>query len=232
MIKLFIAIQLCVLLINNNAQPKTLTLFTKSACNNCKYTKYYLNKSNIAFTEYSLADNKNAATMIRKIKQSKYTGNIFLPVIFVNDTILLHPFVNATDSDQTLEVLVQEIVKNKVQYKHAETANNINEAINTNQSHNKPDTANAHANQSDCSYTELPQYLVCGNFKDIKQAQHFKQVLLNQGYNNTNFVFYNEYYRVYITSNYLQTISDTINKNYTLTQVRKKYRGAYLLKIE
>ena len=93
-------------------QTQTLTTFTQSNCNNCKYTKYMLQKNSIAFRNLPLEEKENAAEMLEKLKKAGYTGQIHLPVIFENDTILLYPSVPHNDS--TLYFVVEKIVTQKV----------------------------------------------------------------------------------------------------------------------
>ena len=96
------------------AQTKTLTVFTKPNCNNCKYTKYMLQKNGIAFRDFSLDDQTNGAEMLKKIKSAEYTGQIHLPVIFENDSILLHPTIPHDDS--TLFFVIEKIIAQKQLY--------------------------------------------------------------------------------------------------------------------
>ena len=96
------------------AQTKTLTLFTKPDCNNCRYTKYKLQKNGIAFREFSLDDPTNGTEMLSRLKSAGYTGRIHLPVIFEDDTILLHPQTLHTDS--TLYFLVESLIAQKHLY--------------------------------------------------------------------------------------------------------------------
>jgi len=96
------------------AQTQTLTLFTKPTCNNCRYTKYMLQKNGIAFRDFSLDEQANGTEMLKKIKSAGYTGKIHLPVIFENDTILLHPKLPYNDS--TLFFVVEKIIAKKQLY--------------------------------------------------------------------------------------------------------------------
>ena len=96
------------------AQTKTLTIFTKPTCNNCRYTKYMLQKNGIAFHDFSLDDQANAAEMLKKLKSAGYTEPIHLPVIFEDDTILLYPKVPHNDS--TLFFVIEKIIAEKQFY--------------------------------------------------------------------------------------------------------------------
>ena len=84
-----------------------------------------LQKNGIAFRDLPLDDKENAAEMLKNLKKAGYTGQIHLPVIFENDTILLHPTVPHNDS--TLYFVVEKIVAQKELYTSA--ASNQTEII-------------------------------------------------------------------------------------------------------
>ena len=96
------------------AQTGTLTVFTKPNCNNCKYTKYMLQKNGIAFRDFSLDDQANAVEMLKKLKDAGHAGQIHLPVIFENDSILLHP--KEPHNDSTLYFVIEKIIAEKQSY--------------------------------------------------------------------------------------------------------------------
>ena len=73
-----------------------------------------LQRNGIAFRDFSLDDKANATEMLKKLKSAGYTGQIHLPVIFENDTILLHPKVPHNDS--TLYFVVEKIISEKQFY--------------------------------------------------------------------------------------------------------------------
>ena len=97
-----------------SSQTGVLTIYTKSDCNNCKYSKYMLQKNGIAFREFPLEDNANAAEMLKKLESAGYTGPIHLPVIIENDSNVLHPI--ALHNDSTLFFVIQKIVEEKESY--------------------------------------------------------------------------------------------------------------------
>ena len=97
-----------------SAQTGILTLYTKSNCNNCRYTKHMLQKNGVAFQEFSLDDKANAAAMLKKLKAAGYTDKIHLPVIFENDSLILHP--TAPHNDSTLFFVIQKIITEKDSY--------------------------------------------------------------------------------------------------------------------
>ena len=97
-----------------SSQTGILTIYTKSNCNNCRYTKYMLQKNGIAFREFPLEDQANAAEMLKKLKSAGYTDRIYLPVIFENDTVVLHP--TAQHNDSTVYFVVQKIIAKKDSY--------------------------------------------------------------------------------------------------------------------
>ena len=97
-----------------SSQTGILTLYTKSDCNNCRYTKYMLQKNGIAFREFPLEDNANGAEMLKKLKSAGYSGPIYLPVIFENDTLVLHPV--ELNNDSTLFFVLQKIITEKASY--------------------------------------------------------------------------------------------------------------------
>ena len=190
---------------------QTLTLFTKPDCNNCKYTKHNLNKNEILFSEFSLDDKENAVMMLQKLKNINYTGKIYLPVIIESDSILLYPQENHNDS--TLFFVVRNIMASNVP---------------TEQHSSKIEAAAIESlNDADCDFNQSYQYLVCANFNEKEDAEKFKNVLLNEGYRYANVIFYNKIYRVYAMQ-----VFEHENELYHLQELRKKYRGAYLLNIE
>ncbi|MDR1679052.1 MAG: hypothetical protein LBR81_04670 [Prevotellaceae bacterium] len=95
-------------------QTRTLTLFSKPSCNNCRYSKYMLQKNGIAFRDFSLDDKANAAVMLEKLKSAGYAGQIHLPVIIEDDSLLLYPTVSHNDS--TLFYLIEKIIADKQSY--------------------------------------------------------------------------------------------------------------------
>ena len=97
-----------------SAQTGILTLYTQSNCNNCKYAKYMLQKNGIAFREFPLDDQATGAEMLKKLKSAGYADKIYLPVIFEDDTVVLHPKVPHNDS--TLYVVIQKIIAEKESY--------------------------------------------------------------------------------------------------------------------
>ena len=97
-----------------SSQTGTLTLYTKSDCNNCKYSKNMLHKNGIAFKECPLEESANATEMLKNLKSAGYSGPIYLPVIFENDTLVLHPV--ALNNDSTLYFVIQKIVAEKELY--------------------------------------------------------------------------------------------------------------------
>ena len=100
--------------VSTSAEQKTLTVYTKANCNNCKYAKNSLQKNNIAFREFSLEEQANAAEMMKKLKAAGYADRIYLPVIFEDDSLVLHPKMPHNDS--TLYFVIQKIVAEKESY--------------------------------------------------------------------------------------------------------------------
>ena len=191
---------------------QTLTLFTKPECNNCKYTKYNLNKNGISFSEFSLEEKENAIMMLEKLKNINYTGKINLPVIIENDSILLYPQENHNDS--TLFFVVKDIIANKAAYTEQQQQKN-------------EDVVTENLNDADCDFNSSYQYLVCANFNEKEDAEKFKNILLNDGYQHADILFYKKLYRVYAMQ-----VFEYENELYYLQELRKKYRGAYLLNTE
>ena len=73
-----------------------------------------LHRNSIVFHNLSLDDKENAAEMLKKLKSAEYTGAIHLPVIFEDDSILLHP--TAPHNDSTLFFLIEQIIAQKHLY--------------------------------------------------------------------------------------------------------------------
>ena len=78
-----------------------------------------LQKNGIAFEEFSLDDKANADEMLKRIKAAGYKGQIHLPVIFENDSTLLHP--QSPHNDSTLYFLIQKIISEKQSYTSGST---------------------------------------------------------------------------------------------------------------
>jgi hypothetical protein len=73
-----------------------------------------LQKNGIAFRDFSLDDKANAAVMLEKLKSAGYAGQIHLPVIIEDDSLLLYPTVSHNDS--TLFYLIEKIIADKQSY--------------------------------------------------------------------------------------------------------------------
>ena len=73
-----------------------------------------LQKNGIAFREFPLEDQATGAEMLKKLKSAGYTGRIYLPVIFEDDTVVLHP--KAPHNDSTLYFVIQKIIAEKEFY--------------------------------------------------------------------------------------------------------------------
>ena len=195
------------------SQTRKLTLYTNPTCNNCKYTKYTLHKNNIAFEEYSLDEKEYGAEMLKRLKNADYTGKIYLPAIFENDTVLLHPTPEHNDS--TLLFVIQQIISQKKNYETLpiENKTEIDHVINK--------------ENVDCDFEITHKYLVCTNFKDKESAETFKKELVQDGYAHADIIFYKGFFRVYVSP-----VFENENELELLNQLRKKYKGAYLLKTE
>ena len=100
--------------VSTSAEQRTLTVYTKANCNNCKYTKNMLQKNHIAFREFPLEERTNGAEMMKKLKAAGYADRIYLPVIFEDDSLILHPKIPHNDS--TLYFVIQKIVAEKEFY--------------------------------------------------------------------------------------------------------------------
>ncbi len=196
------------------SQTKKLTLYTNPGCNNCKYTKYTLNKNGIAFEEYSLEEKEYAVNMTKRLKNIGYTNNIYLPVIFENDSILIHPTTEHNDS--TLFFIIQQIISKKNLYEMLPDGNR-----------KEADHSPINKENTDCDFETSNKYLVCANFKDEKGAEKFKNTLMLDGYPHADIFFYKGFFRVYALP-----VFDNENELELLNQLKKKYRGAYLLKSE
>ena len=73
-----------------------------------------LQKNGIAFREFSLDDQAYATEMLKKLKSAGYADRIHLPVIFEDDTLVLHPVTPHNDS--TLYFVIQKIIAEKESY--------------------------------------------------------------------------------------------------------------------
>ena len=187
---------------------QTFTLFTKPECNNCKYTKHNLTRSGILFSEFSLEDKQNAIMMLQRLKDLNYTAKIYLPVIIENDSVLLYPQENHNDS--TLYFVVKNITANKEQ-----------NLLKT------EDIATEDISNAGCDFNLSHRYIVCANFREMDDAENFKKILLNDGYPYAAVIFYKNLYRVYAMQ-----VFESENELQLLQEVKRKYRGTYLLDTE
>ncbi len=207
--QIFISLLLC-LSLGVYSQEKTLTLYTQSACNNCKYAKAVLQKNKIAFVAFSLEEKENAIEMQRRLNKANHHAAIYLPVIFENDSVLLHP--QGAHNDSTLFFTLQKIISNKTDY--------VSDTIS--QQHNRIEYTER--GKTDCDFQPINKYLVCANFKDPTSAEQFKNTLIKNGYPLAGVIFLKDFYRVYAT-----VVSETENEVMQLNNLRRQYRGAYIL---
>lgn len=193
------------------AQPKELSLFTKSTCNNCRYAKFVLQKNGIAFNEFSLDEKSNSILMLKKLKEAGFTDKIYLPVIFENDTVLIHP--TAIHTDSTLYFILEEIISQKALYQTKTGKEKELQSITK--------------DEADCDFETAKQYLVSNNFENKDAAEKWKKALIEEGYPHADIIFYKNFYRVY-----LFLVFEHENEVDLLNQSQKKFHGAYLLKME
>lgn len=195
-----------------HAEKKQLTLYTSPSCNNCKYTKYTLQKNKIAFDECSLNEKECAVTMMKKLKKVGYTGKIYLPVIIENDESLVYPIDEHKHNDSTLLFVIQNIVSQKDFYETDSIGN-------TKENGQPVDKEN-----TDCDFETSYKYLVCANFKDQKEAERFKETLITDGYSHADVLFYKNLFRVYAIQ-----VFENENELELVKKLQEKYKGTYLL---
>ncbi len=200
-----------VLLVNiaSFSEAKTLTLFTKSDCNNCNYTKHMLEQNGIAFSNRPLEEKENAIDMMQILKVNQYSSSIYLPVIVENDSLLIYP--SETHNDSTLYFTIQHLISQK-------------ESFNSNTNKHKIEKPWKREDSADCEFQSFSQYIVCANFDITEDAEHFKNVLINDGYLHADILFYNRKYRVFA-----MPVFEDENEVEILNKIRMKYKGAYLL---
>ena len=213
--KLLASILLLLSLVNIRSQETVLTLYTQQSCNNCRYTKYMLQSNGITFENKELEDKANAAEMLQRLKQAGYTQTIHLPVIFLNDTVLLYP--QAEHKDSTLYFLLQEMVAHKSDYRSAVSgatgAKSGNDAV--------------EHSTSGCQFETNSYYLIIANFTTRPEAEFFCNTLKSNDYPKAEIIFHQRFYRVSA-----MRIFPTENETELLQQARRQYRAAYLLKNE
>lgn len=197
------------------AQQDSITLYTKAGCGNCKYTKEQLQKAHIYYTEYELGSNNNAKLMLKNLHRTGYSGNMYLPIIFINDS-LFHPaiFKDSVLVKTSLPIIVDSILtlsqNGTFSFKKIEN-NTSQDQIQEN---------------DDCEIHNTSIYIVCKNFEDESQALDFSQNLINTGFPDAGFFLYNKMYRVYSYITFSQIQAQAL-----LELSRKQLGMSYILEI-
>ncbi len=198
------------------SQNDTLELYTQQGCGYCKWTKEVLTKSSIAFSENDLADDILADKMLKRLAAAGYKGTIHLPVIFLNDSLILPAMDTTISLQKIVNILVMKqkngtlhFAKSKLTIEQLTTATN---------------TAN-----NDCVLRNgEPQYVIIQyEFDDKQQASNKLNELYKQGYTFAGMVQFQAKYRIYS-----QIFTTEEEANAVLPNVQKKFPVAYVYVIQ
>ena len=197
------------------AQNDTLELYTKQGCGHCRWTKETLVKNHIAFSNNDLADDINGDIMLKRLAAAKYKGTIYLPVIFLNDS-LISPSMDTTLSLQ--KIVNTLLIKQKNGSLHFAKSELTLEQLNS----------NANEAHDDCTLRKgEPQYVIIQyEFTDKQQAADLLKELHRQGYMFAGMTFMQAKYKVYS-----QVFTTESEANAVLPAVQKKFPGAYVYMI-
>jgi len=197
-----------------SAQSDTLFLYTKAACGHCRHVKTQLKNEGVPYFEFPLEKLENSIQMMKVVKRAGYRGTVYLPVIFINDS-LLHPFKPDSTKDNSLQLIVSDvIIHNKA------TPFVI-------PSEQKAESKTEEVVNGDCEGKQPHIYLICKDFKNEKEAERFLSKLKKKGYNDAGILNYKNDYRVFSAVYF-----DTLEANKQLSVVRKKYPASYVLDLE
>jgi len=213
--KPILTLLLCLYTLATFAQNDTLELYTKQGCSHCKWTKETLVKNHIAFVWYDLADDINGDAMLKRLAAAKYKGTIYLPVIFLNDS-LISPSIDTTLSLQ--KIVNTLLIKQKNGTLHFAKSELTIEQLNSN-------TNGAH---DDCVLRKgEPQYVIIQyEFDNKQQASDLLKELHKQGYIFAGMTYVQAKYKVYS-----QVFTSESEANAVLPNVQRKFPEAYVYMI-
>ena len=206
----------CIYAVAGFAQNDTLELYTKKGCSHCKWTKETLTKNGIAFSENDVADDIVADVMLKRLAAAKYKGTIYVPVIFLNDS-LIHPTIDTT---QSLQKTVNTIVtKQKNGTLHFAKSELTIEQLNS----------DANGVSDECALRKgEPQYVIIQyEFDDKQQAADLLKELHKQGYMFAGMTYVQSKYKVYS-----QVFLNENEAKAVLPNMQKKYPQAYVYTIK
>jgi len=194
----------------------SLLLFTKPGCSNCHDVKRILTKSGIYFTEKSLANEANAAEMLRKLAIAGFKRDIYLPVIFMNNK-LYHP---AYRNDTGLVSIPLQDVVDSIRIKHRKGQLNFAPVA------KEPVEAKVVVPEpvSDCEVKVTPIYLVCAEFSAELDAKALMDKLILGGNSFAGMVSSQGKYKVFTKFLYNKSTAEL-----ELAELKKTYSNAYLL---
>ena len=218
-VKTIVILLLLISSIKGYAAQDSLILYTKPDCSNCHSVKLVLHQSGISFIEKSLAITANATEMLRKLAELGYRGEIYLPVIFVNNQ-LYHPVFQKGKS--LVKIPLPNIIDTiKYKFNHRE----LNLPAYNNEITSKETDVPATGN-SDCEMKTAPVYVVCANYNTEVEAKAEMNKLIAKGYTYAGYIFYQKQYRVFSKFFYDRSLSDT-----ELNEIKKSYNEAYLFEV-
>lgn len=191
------------------AQTARYDIFVMKGCANCALTKKALGDGGKQFVFHPTDSANVGRQMLMKLKQLGYTGNILMPVIVMNDTVLLHP-----------------AQKNNGLYSHI-PLNTVLKSLTVQNTDTAPIETDTHHSSCEFTNSHTVYYIVCGSFDNQQQAAHMTKVLVNRGYPNASFIFSNGLYRTYC-----RAFDNAEEAKEELDEIKRYYRGAFILSEE
>lgn len=189
----------------------SLVLYTKGGCSNCAYAKATLSEKHVKYTELSVDITANAKAMLQALKEQKYTGPIFMPVILYKNKL---QFPATQLGDSLTYTSLHEVVERLASI----------ESLKSQEQSIQPKATNT---SSDCEYVatspDSVYYLISGNFTKREEAQHFTAVMNGEGYDKAFILEWQNIYRIAVAeSNRKEDLLPLYKK------IIQRYRGSYI----
>jgi glutaredoxin len=200
----------------SNAQKDTVVIYTKKGCSKCAFTKDKLSKENIFYVEKGLEDKTIGREMLSRIKKANYHDRIFLPVIFIKDS-LLHPWYEVVDTTKefvNLRDVVGDIISRK-----GTLAIRKQQTIADSKTETQPTAA-------ECEEDTKRHYIVCLESESEDDAKAITESLKSDGFPNSGFVMMNNTYRIYL--DYFFEFKDA---NLFIKREKDTFEMLYMLKL-
>lgn len=211
----FLVITLFVFSFKTQAKD-TLFVYTKADCSVCNQTKQVLSARQISYFEKQVAVPSYASEMLTKLAKSGFKNSIYMPVIYLGNT-LLHPAYATETGLQTLDInaVVDSILKINKQGEIVKLANTTT-----------PTQHVVLGTDSDCEQQTGAMYLVVANYPSEKEAVNAVQILIKNGFYKSGFVHSGVSFRVYT-----DVFPDFKSASAQLAVEKFRFTDAYLLPV-